>query len=102
MAARTFAAARSSMSGAMSMAVTAVRKRREISIAVLPTPQPTSRTRAGLEAGLLYQSISCRPAAGVNDALAQHGKERIWIELVDLRTTERARTIGDLSNAHRC
>jgi hypothetical protein len=37
------------MSGAMSTAVTLALKSRAILIAVVPTPQPTSRTRGRLE-----------------------------------------------------
>jgi hypothetical protein len=56
---------------------------------------------AGLEASLADKLIGRRPAAGMNDALAQHGKEGVRIELVNLSGAERAGMVGDLGNAHR-
>ena len=63
LAARTLASARSSMSGAMSTAVTCAPKRRAISIAVVATPQPTSSTwlAAVIWARASSASVDTRP-----------------------------------------
>jgi hypothetical protein len=63
LAARTLAPARSSMSGAMSTAVTWAPKRPAISTAVVATPQPTSSTRlaAVMRARASSACVDARP-----------------------------------------
>ena len=60
---RTWAAARSNISGATSTAVTCAAWRRAISIAVVPTPQPTSSTlvEAVMAARRSSASVDARP-----------------------------------------
>ncbi len=54
----------------------------------------------GLKIGAADQLVGGGPATGVNDALTQHGEERVRVELTDLDIAERTGSSGDLCIAH--
>ncbi len=84
-ASRTAACARSSITGEMSTAVTLAPNRLATVIAVVATPQPTSRTLWFGEIAARFSSCSvARAPAGMDDPLANNRREDVGVEPLDL------------------
>jgi hypothetical protein len=89
-AAETFTEARSRISGAMSAATIRAPHSCASRIAVVPTPQPDVQDPLARSDGReLEQAVGGGATATIDDAFAQHRKERVRVQLLHLLAGQR-------------